>query len=409
MTDKDAAGLDSLVGMEYHWRRMDSSARFFAPRTRSGSAAADPAAAVRLVAEGFLSTSPDDYRPEGYDGEMVYGGGREIVYCVASLWSNLLACARTLGDGALEDRLVAAFGPFARGKRAVFAHVPHVDFSVVGAVPLEIAVLRGDRRAREMGLALADAQWAEPRAGDPEPPRNPQPLEVRLRWWRLGYSPETRLWIDDTYMISALQTAAFRATGDVRYVDRAARELLLYAERLRRPDGLFAHDDGHRLAWGRGNGWMAAALPLVLRCLAPDDPRREPLGDVFRGFADALLPLQRPDGLWGQLLDDPSSWTESSGSAMAAHAFAEGIRLGWLDGPRFGPAVDRAWRALASRLDARGNLAGTCQGTGPSSDPALYLSRPCPNGDPHGQAAFVWLCRSLLEGPASPAPDAPPR
>lgn len=351
--------------------------------------------AARLVIRQFLSTSPDDYRPAGYDGEMEYGRGREIVYCVASLWANALACARLMGDRALEDALVAAFKPYYGEKRKVVARRPHVDYSIVGIVPLEIAILRDDARALALGLSLADAQWAKPRLDDPVPPRNPSPFETRLGWWRQGYSPETRLWIDDTYMIAALQTAAFRATGDTLYIDRATREFSLYVERLRRPDGLyFHHAERGPLAWGRGNGWMAAAMALVLACA--QDPNAHGLSPVFIDFAATLLRHQHGDGLWGQIVDDPASWTESSGSAMFAFSLAEGVRLGILDARIFAPAVLRAWEGLLARLDANGNIAGTCEGTGPSGDSAYYLARRRPNGDPHGQAAFLWLCRSML-------------
>ena len=44
----------------------------------------------------------------------------------------------------------------------------------------------------------------------------------------------------------------------------------------------------------------------------------------------ALLKWQRPNGLWGQLVDDPESYDETSATAMFAYAFAEGVRAGVL-------------------------------------------------------------------------------
>lgn len=368
----------------------------------------------RRLARQFLSVTPDDYRPAGYDGEMVYGGGKEIVYCVASLWFNLLECARLVGDRTLEDMLAAAFEPYRGKRRHVIAHCHHVDFAIVGAVPLELAILRDDKDALALGLSFADAQWAEPRPDDQIPPRDPPPYETRLEWWRQGYSPDTRLWIDDSYMIAALQTQAFRATGDPIYLERAERELSLYVKRLRRPDGLYRHQAEYGpLAWCRGNGWMAAALALVAGCASEDG--RTAFGQrgsgaaeapatkaAFIGFASVILRHQREDGLWGQLVDEPGAWTDSSGSAMFAFALAEGVRLGLIDDVAAIPAVARAWRSLISRLDSDGNLACSCEGTGPAADVAYYLSRRRPNADPHGQAALAWLCRSLLEHRGQP-------
>lgn len=352
--------------------------------------------ALRL-ARHFLSTEPDDFRPDGYDGEIVYGGGESIVYCVASLWYNALECARIMGDMALENELAAAFSPFLGEKRSELSYVPHVDFAAAGTVPLEIAILRGDERALSIGLNFAEAQWAKPRPND-IPPRNPIPHERRMGWWRMGYSPDTRLWIDDAYMITALQAQAYRATGDAKYIGRAADELLLYIGRLGRPDGLFNHQAEHgRMAWLRGCGWMAAALAIILRHLPADDARRPALLAAFLKMVDAILARQHPDGLWGQVADAPESWTESSGSAMFAYALHEGVRLGLIDAGRAMPAFQRAWAALLGRLDESGGLHGTCIGTGPSDDKAHYLARHRATGDPHGQAAMMWVCRSMLE------------
>jgi rhamnogalacturonyl hydrolase YesR len=48
---------------------------------------------------------------------------------------------------------------------------------------------------------------------------------------------------------------------------------------------------------------------------------------------------------------------------MFAYAMAVGVRNGWLDEKRFGPAVAKAWKGLLSRIDEHGNLAKTCIGT----------------------------------------------
>lgn len=73
----------------------------------------------------------------------------------------------------------------------------HVDLSIVGAIPLEIAILTGDERAKELGLRYADRQWEEPREGLDWGERwhDAIPLAERHAWWEKGYSPETRLWL----------------------------------------------------------------------------------------------------------------------------------------------------------------------------------------------------------------------
>ena len=351
------------------------------------------------IAEQFLSTSPDYYRPEnGYRGNRGYGFGREIQYSVVSLWANALECARLTGDKALESRLVAAWEPYYGGARAmVLPKFKHVDFTVIGAVPLEIALLTGDERARALGLGYADQQWEEPKPDDPPPWYNATPYEERLAWWRQGYSDQTRLWIDDTYMIGFLQTQAWRVTGDAKYLDRSAREMALYLDRLQRPNGLFFHAPDAPFFWGRGNGWMAGAMALFLRFLPEGSEWRPRIMEGYLKMMAALLKCQREDGMWGQLIDDPGAWAESSGTGMFASAFADGVSHGWLDAAAYGPAMRRAYFALAARMDEWGNVAGTSHGLPAQQTREKYIDHPRVNGDSHGQAAMLWLIRAILE------------
>ena len=104
-------------------------------------------------------------------------------------------------------------------------------------------------RYRVMGLAFADAQWDNP---------TPDGLTVQTRWW-----------IDDMYMITALQLQAYRATGDAKYLERAAREMVAYLARLQEPNGLFFHAPDVKHFWGRGDGWVAVGMTEMLREL-PD-------------------------------------------------------------------------------------------------------------------------------------------
>ncbi len=357
-----------------------------------------PSAVARRISEQFLSTVPDFYKPEnGYRGNHGYGFGREIQYSVVSLWVNAMECARITGDKETEDRLVAAFEPYFGVKSDILPKFKHVDFTIVGAVPLEIAILTGDPRARALGLKYADMQWEEPKRNDPPPWYNKTSYEERMDWWRKGYTDQTRLWIDDTYMIAALQTQAYRLTGDRRYIDRAAKEAVLYLDRLQQPNGLFHHAPGAPFFWGRGNGWMAGAMPLLLKFLPEDSEYRSRIMGGYLKMMAKLLECQRENGMWGQLVDDPASWGESSATAMFAYAFAEGVKNGWLDAATYGQAMRKAFFALSARMDEWGNIASVCDGTGAKNDRTYYLKRPRVNGDSHGQAAMLWLCRAILE------------
>ena len=325
------------------------------------------------------------------------------MYCVASLWAHGLDCAALAGHKDIEKRLLDRFWPLL-GEQKKFIPAPgHVDNTIFGALPLEVAYLTDNEEARALGLSFAEKQWEKPGPHTTKSAQN-LPLEEQEKLYRKGYTPETRFWIDDMYMITFLQVQAYRATGNVKYLDRAAKELALYIRKLQRPDGLFNHAPEVPFVWGRGDGWVAGGLTLVLTHLSVWNPDYAAVYEGYLKMMSALLRTQREDGLWGQLVDDPGSWTETSGSAMFTFGLVSGVKLGLLDADRFGPAARKAYLALVKKLDAHANLADVCEGTVKKNDRDHYLARPRVNGAPYGQAALMWICNALLSDAAVKTP-----
>jgi rhamnogalacturonyl hydrolase YesR len=263
-----------------------------------------------------------------------------------------------------------------------------VDYTVFGAVPLELYMQTREQRYLALGEWMALKQWGEPFGDRLEP----QAVENH----RSGLSWQTRLWIDDMFMITAIQAQAYRATGNRLYIDRAAREMVVYLERLQRPNGLFFHTPDTPFYWGRGNGWMAAGMAELLRSLPADNPDRPRILRGYHLMMGSLLRHQDPGGMWRQLIDDEQSWPETSSTGMFAFAFITGVKEGWLEAATYGPAARRAWLALISYLDDEANLREVCVGTGARADRQYYLDRPRVAGDLHGQAPVLWSASALL-------------
>ena len=382
----------------------------------------DPATISRRVTDQFLTTRPENYKPAGYHGNNGYGWNRIVQYSVVSLWMNAIECAQMTGDEYRMKRLVRLFDDFLPGgeKHKVCSRPRHVDDAIFGALPLEIyiaarpeaapyqaSVGRGvldppQKTYLDMGLMYADTQWCEPcEASFKE--RESAPPDVQREYYAKGLSVQTRLWIDDMYMITALQSQAYRATGDRKYIERAAAEMIFYLDRLQLKDGpakgLFYHAPDVPFVWGRGDGWMAAGMALLLDNLPKDSPHRPRIMDGYLLMMETLLKYQREDGLWSQLVDrpdDPRNWGETSCTAMFAYAYLVGVRRGWLDGAKYGPAARRAYLALCGRMDKWGNVAGVCVGTGKRNNLEYYFKRTKVNGDPHAQAPMLWIASTLL-------------
>lgn len=273
-----------------------------------------------------------------------------------------------------DPALAALVGERWSRARGLTNSANHVDANVVGVWPL----LLGDPAGE--GLALADGQWRETDAA--------------------GLTRQARFWIDDIWMIGALQTQAWRLTGEPRFLDRAALMATAYLARLQQPSGLFHHGPEAPFFWGRGNGWVAAGLAEILSVLPESHPQRAPVLAGYRRMMEALLAYQGPTGLWNQLVDRPEAWPESSGSAMFAFAFLRGVNQGLLPASPYRPAAVRAWSGLARQLEPDGRLRGVCVGTGQSTDAQFYLDRPVVTGDLHGQAPLLWTAAELVGSPA---------
>jgi len=256
-----------------------------------------------------------------------------------------------------------------------------------GSLPLTLYRITEDKRYFDLGLPYADTQW--------EVPANAKPEEKA--WADKGYSWQTRLWIDDMYMITIVQSEAYKVTGDRKYIDRAAKEMVLYLDELQRPNGLFYHAPDVPFYWGRGNGWMAAGVTELLRYLPEDSEYRPRILEGYRKMMASLKQYQQPNGMWNQLIDEADCWAETSGSAMFAYAFITGVKQGWLDSKEYAPAARKAWLALVDYVDVDGGVSEVCVGTNKLNDKQYYYDRPRVTGDFHGQFPYLWCVNALLE------------
>ena len=268
--------------------------------------------------------------------------------------------------------------------------VTNVDYAVFGAVPLQLYIQTDEKRYLEMGQNIADQQWTKP--GD-----QVKVSVEQLAAFQKGFSWHTRMWIDDMFMITALQTQAYRATHNEKYINRAAKEMVLYLDSLQKPNGLFYHAPDVPFFWGRGNGWMAAGMAEILSSLPLNNPDRPRIMKGYQTMMTSLLKYQAPSGLWRQLLDEPASWAESSSTGMFTYAMVVGVKKGWLDSKIYTPAARRAWLGLVSYLDENADVKDVCEGTNKKNDKQYYLDRKKVTGDLHGQAPILWIAAALID------------
>jgi unsaturated rhamnogalacturonyl hydrolase len=313
---------------------------------------------------------------------------KNITYSEVCAWYGALTFAQESGNKELSDKLKNRFDILIEKESNLIPVPDHVDRSVFGVIPLELYKETKQENYLVIGKNFANKQWDRPKDSILKPE-----LQVSVQ---NGLSWQTRMWIDDMYMITALQAQATRATNDNKYIDRAANEMIVYLDSLQRDNGLFYHAPDVPFFWGRGNGWMAAGFAELLRSLPKNHPQRAKIMAGYKKMMSTLLKYQDANGMWRQLVDDPQSWPETSCTGMFTFAIITGVNNGWLDKKVYGLAARKGWLGLLKYLDENGDIREVCQGTNKKNDRQYYLNRERLTGDMHGQAPILWCASALL-------------
>jgi len=311
-----------------------------------------------------------------------------IPYFEVCAWYGALTYAGLAKNDSLKIQLINRFIPLFTIDSNLLPVPDHVDYTVFGTVPFEIYLQTKDNRFLDLGKYYADKQWASP--------EGPRVTPESYTYFNNGYTWQTRLWIDDMYMITAIQAQAYRATGDRIYIERAAKEMVFYLDNLQKPNGLFYHSPEAPFYWGRGNGWMAAGMTELLRVLPENNTYRLRIMKGYQTMMASLLNYQTNDGMWRQLVDDTTSWKETSCTGMFTFAMITGVKNGWLDKKIYGAAARKGWLALVTYINQDSDIKDVCAGTNKKNDRQYYLDRPRMVGDLHGQAPILWCATALL-------------
>jgi len=174
-------------------------------------------------------------------------------------------------------------------------------------------------------------------------------------------------WCDALFMSPPAWVELSRQTGDPRYTNFAMAEFWATTDFLYDPvEALYFRDSrfferrdeqGRKLFWSRGNGWVFAGIANILDVLPKDNPHRPRLEALFRDMAARLKSVQKSDGYWPpSLLAPENSPPETSGTGFYVYGFAWGVKNRLLDAATYRPAIDKGWAALTRAVAKDGRL-----------------------------------------------------
>ncbi|HEY1193500.1 glycoside hydrolase family 88 protein [Flavobacterium sp.] len=194
---------------------------------------------------------------------------------------------------------------------------------------------------------------------------------------------DNTLWLDDMFMsVPALaQMASY--TGNTKYFDDAVKQVNQFSERMfNNQRGIYMHGWVESMQvhpqfhWARANGWAVMTMVELLEVLPKTHPGYPQVLAQLQKHIAGLVQYQDGTGFWHQLLDRNDSYLETSATAIYAYSIARAINRGYVDKMTYAPAVLLAWNAVATKVNDKGQVEGTCVGTGMGFDPAFYYYRP---------------------------------
>lgn len=212
------------------------------------------------------------------------------------------------------------------------------------------------------------------------------------------------LWLDDLFMGVPALAQMGKLTGDNKYFDDAVRQVLQFSDRMFNHDkGLFMHgwiagmNEHPQFHWARANGWAVMTMVELLEVLPKDHTGRAKVLELLRSHIRGLANYQSQKGFWHQLIDKNDSYLETSATAIYTFAIARAINRGYVDAKVYGPMVCLAWNAVSTKVNEKGQVEGTCVGTGMGFDPAFYYYRPVNIYAAHGYGPVLLAGAEMIE------------
>ena len=274
---------------------------------------------------------------------------------MAPFYDGLLALAEVTG----EARYLSAV--MEKGEQSGWAlgdRFYHADDHAVGHAWLDIFAMdpsRGDR-----------LQWVQKRMDEVLA----NPVSKTLRFGVDGYPEVTDRWswCDALYMAPPTLAKLYAITGNAKYVRFMDHEYRwTYDELWDEKAGLFYRDarfpgqlteNGLKIFWSRGNGWVYGGLPMILDALPENDVSRSFYEKLFVRMSEAVAAAQQVDGLWRPNLADAAQVPtgESSGSGFFLYGIAWGIRNGLLPEDAYESVLVKGWQGLMTRIQPQGYI-----------------------------------------------------
>jgi len=188
--------------------------------------------------------------------------------------------------------------------------------------------------------------------------KNPSTLGLEFDYTDAHWPTERWSWCDALFMGPTVWAKMAAITGDEKYRDFMYSEYKVTTDYLYSPENsLYFRDsrfferkeaNGQPVHWGRGNGWVFAGLPIIIRELPENYEHLDYFVNLYKDMAAKLISIQDENGYWHASLLDPASYPnpEMSATGFFVYGITWGINNKILDKKTYLPAALKGWKAM---------------------------------------------------------------
>lgn len=193
----------------------------------------------------------------------------------------------------------------------------------------------------------------------------------------LSYVFPQQAWVDTMFMAGYYLLRIGYVLNNREYIEDGLAQYHGHEQFLQNPDtNLYYHGWDHvnqnnmsGMYWARGNSWAALTMAKALRLVEVTHPSFMIIEGSLRDQLAALVRLQSPEGLWHTVLDDESSYLETSASAGIATAVL-------MQGRLYNKYSNLALQGILSKIKEDGTVTDVSAGTAVMNDIDGYRQVP---------------------------------
>ena len=195
-----------------------------------------------------------------------------------------------------------------------------------------------------------------------------------------------QLWSDTLFMTVLFLAKMGALLNNQQYIEEAKKQFLMHIKYLYdKSCGLWYHgwtfEGRHNFAgahWARGNCWFTICVAELAEIIDFSGSFKEFVTDTLVAQVEALEKYQDKSGGWHTLIDDDTSYLETSATAGFGYGILKAVRLGLID-EKFKAVGEKALAFVLENIDDNGIVQNVSYGTGMGHDLDHYRNIPiCP-------------------------------